>query len=283
MIVEKKNLSESVYYRLKNVAIARRRPTQEVLQYYSMERFLYRLSISQYRNAFYLKGGLMLMVWDPITHRATVDIDLLAKANNSTSNIARIIKEICSVAVQQDGVEFSADDLDLKESQAETEYPGLSVRFSAYIHSAHIQLRIDIGFSDQIFPRPAKIYYPQLLDFPAPELRGYNPETMIAEKLDAIVKLGLANSRMKDFYDIWKLINQFRLKPELIAPIIKEVFENRKTIIDEFPKGLSEVFYKNPKAIERWDFFLKGIKHEPISFEKVVLEIREFFLPILLK
>lgn len=281
MKIEKKNLPESVYSRLKNIALAKNRPTQEIFRYYAMERFLYRLSVSQHKKSFFLKGGLMLMVWDPATHRATVDIDLLAKANNSIENISRILKEICSHPVSQDGIEFNSTDLVLTESQIETEYTGLSARFSARLDTAKLPLRIDIGFSDKIFPKPANVDYPALLDFPSPKLQGYTPETMIAEKLDAMVKLGLANSRMKDFYDIWTIVNQFQIKPEKIAPVIREVFHNRKTVVREIPKAFSEAFYNTPKTLERWNSFLKGIGHDPIPFEKIIFEIRDFFLPIL--
>jgi Nucleotidyl transferase AbiEii toxin, Type IV TA system len=149
------------------------------------------------------------------------------------------------------------------------------------LHTARLPLRIDIGFSDKIFPKPANLDYPVLLEFPSPQLRGYTPETMIAEKLDAMVKLGLANSRMKDFYDVWTMVNQFQIVPEKIAPVIRNVFQNRKTVVREVPKVFSEAFYNTPKTLERWDSFLKGIGHNPISLEKVVLEIKNFFLPIL--
>ena len=280
MNIEKKNLPESIYNRLKNIAVTRNRPTQEVLRYYAMERFLYRLSISQYKRSFFLKGGLMLMVWDPITHRATVDIDLLAKTNNSIENIEVILKNICSQPMQQDGVEFNSTDLIIKESQIETKYTGLSARFMAYLHTAKLPLRIDIGFSDKIFPNPVKIDYPSLLDFPSPQLEGYTPETLIAEKLHAMIKLGLANSRMKDFYDIWTIVNQFQIKPERITPIIKEVFSNRKTTIQEFPKAFSKDFYNSSKTLGRWNAFLRDIGHELIPLEKVIFEIKDFFLPI---
>ncbi len=142
-------------------------------------------------------------------------------------------------------------------------------------------MRVDIGFSDKIFPKPANLNYPVLLDFPSPQLQGYTPETMIAEKLDAMVRLGLANSRMKDFYDVWTMLNQFQIKQEKIAPVITEVFRNRKTTIREAPKAFSEAFYTTPKTLERWDSFLKGIGQDPLPLEKVVLEIRDFFLPLL--
>lgn len=119
MNTEKKNLPESVYTKLKNIALTKNRPTQEILRYYAMERFLYRLSASKHKDSFFLKGGLMLMIWDPTTHRATVDIDLLAKANNSIDNISRILKEICSHPVLQDGIEFDSTNLVLAESQIE--------------------------------------------------------------------------------------------------------------------------------------------------------------------
>jgi len=281
MKTEKKNLPESVYTKLKNIALIKKRPTQEVLRYYAMERFLYRLSVSRHKDSFFLKGGLMLMVWDPTTHRATVDIDLLAKVNNSIENISRILKDICSQSVLHDGIEFDSTNLVLAESQIETEYTGLSARFSASLHTAKLPLRLDIGFSDKIYPKPAKLDYPKLLEFPSPKLQGYTPETMIAEKLDAMIKLGLANSRMKDFYDVWTMVNQFQITPEKIAPIIRDVFQNRKTVVKEVPKAFSEAFYTSPKTIERWDSFLKGICHDPLSFEKVIIEIRDFFLPLL--
>ncbi len=280
-MIEKKNLPESIYSRLKNIALAKHRPTQEILRYYAMERFLYRLSVSKYKNSFFLKGGLMLMIWDPTTHRPTVDIDFLARAINSSKNISRILKNICSQSVLQDGIEFNSTDLIIKESQIETEYTGLSAHFSANLHTAKLPLRIDIGFSDKIFPKPANIEYPALLDFPSPALQGYTPETMIAEKLHAMIKLGLANSRMKDFYDIWTIVNQFQIKPEKIRPIIKKVFINRKTTVQEFPKAFLKDFYNNPKTLERWNSFLKDIGHEAISFETILFEIRDFFLPIL--
>jgi predicted nucleotidyltransferase component of viral defense system len=279
--IEKKNLPESVYARLKNVALAKRRPTAEVLRYFAMERFLYRLSVSQYKRSFFLKGGLMLMVWNPGTHRATIDIDLLAKTDNSIANISRILKEICSHSPVRDGVEFDSNSLVLAESQIEKEYTGLTARFSAQLHTAKLPMRIDIGFTDRIFPKPANVDYPVLLDFPSPVLEGYTPEMMIAEKLDAIVRLGLANSRMKDFYDIWTLLNQFEFKREKIARVIGNVLKNRKTIVKEIPKSFTGAFYNKAKTQAQWNAFLQGIGHDAVPFENVVVQIRDFFLPML--
>lgn len=278
---EKKNLPASVYSRLKNIALAKKRPTQEILQYYAMERFLYRLSVSPCKEAFFLKGGLMLKVWNPATHRATVDIDLLARANNSIETISKLLREICSHAVPNDGIAFDTKEMVLAESQIETEYTGLSARFHAHLHTAKLPLKLDIGFSDQIFPKPAQILYPALLDFPPPKLLGYTPETMIAEKLDATIRLGLANTRMKDFYDIWTLLHQFQIQPEQLETVVKGVFQNRKTAIRDIPKAFSEDFYKSPKTQKQWEAFLKGIERDSLSLESVIIELRDFFLPML--
>lgn len=277
----KKNLDESIYSRLKNIARQRQRPVQEVLKYYAMERFLYRLSVSSYQNAFYLKGGLMLMVWDPIGHRATVDIDLLGKISNSIANLQKIINEICSVDVIFDGMNFGSETLRLSEAQLEADYRGIRASFSAKLFTAKLPMRVDFGFSDTIFPHPAEIIYPTLLDLPAPKLKGYTPQTSIAEKFESIVKLGFANTRMKDFYDIWLLIQQFDFDRQELRKIIHQVLKNRGTVAETLPIAFLESFYDNPVKKEKWSAFLKDISHESVSLEKVIGDLRIFFTAVL--
>jgi len=273
----KKNLEESIYSRLKNVARQRKRPVQEVLKYYAMERFLYRLSISTHRGSFYLKGGLMLMVWDPMSHRATVDIDLLAKTSNSLANLQKIINEVCNVDAVPDGIKFAPDSLKLTEAQLEAEYHGVSAAFSAQLFTAKLPMRIDFGFSDTILPQPAAVKYPTLLDFPAPELKGYTPQTSIAEKFESIIRLGFANTRMKDFYDIWLLIQQFDFDHKELQEIILQVMKNRGTLLESSPSAFLETFYDNAIKKDKWNSFLRDISHEPISLEKVISDLRSFF------
>ncbi len=277
MELQNKNLSESVYDRLRNIAHQRKRPIQEVFKYYAMERFLYRLSVSSYQNSFFLKGGLMLMVWDPFSHRATVDIDLLAKTSNRRENLHNIIKDICSLDVIPDGIHFVTNPLKILEAQRDTEYHGLSAAFTATLSTARLPMRIDFGFSDEIYPQPAELQYPVLLDFPKPELKGYTPQTLIAEKFESIVRLGLANTRMKDFYDIWRLTQQFTLDQEELSVIIRKVLKNRSTDTNEMPKVFSELFYNNSRNIEKWKGFLKGISHDEISLEKVIIDLKSRF------
>ena len=277
----KKNLEESIYSRLKNVARERRRPVQEVLKYYAMERFLYRLSRSSHQNTFYLKGGLMLMVWDPLSHRATVDIDLLAKTSNSIANLQKIIHEVCAIEVIPDGLKFVSETLRLSEAQLEAEYQGISATFSAQLFTAKLPMRIDFGFSDMILPHPAKVKYPTLLDFPAPELKGYTPQTSIAEKFESIIRLGFANTRMKDFYDIWLLIQQFDFDRKELQGIIQQILKNRGTSPEIPPIAFLEIFYNNPIKKEKWNTFLRDISHEPVPLEKIAGDLNNFFANVL--
>jgi hypothetical protein len=273
----KKNLEESIYSRLKNVARQRKRPVQEILKYYAMERFLYRLSVSSHQSSFYLKGGLMLMVWDPMSHRATVDIDLLAKTSNSIANLQKIINEICSVEFIPDGLIFAPHSLKLSEVQLEAEYHGISATFSAQLFTAKLPMHIDFGFNDTILPHPAKIKYHTLLDLPAPELNGYTPQTSIAEKFEAIIRLGFANTRMKDFYDIWLLIQQFDFDRQELKGIIQQVLKNRGTTLEVSPIAFLESFYDNAIKKDKWNAFLRDISHETISLKDVVFDLRKFF------
>src|SRR3984885_132815 len=273
----KKNIEESIYNRLKNVARQRKRPVQEILKYYAMERFLYRLSVSSHQSNFYLKGGLMLMVWDPMSHRETVDIDLIAKTSNSIANLQKIINEICAIEVLPDGVMFASQSLKLSEAQLEAEYHGISAAFSAQLFTAKLPMRIDFGFSDTILPHPAKVKYPTLLDLPAPELKGYTPQTSIAEKFESIIRLGFANTRMKDFYDIWLLTQQFDFDRKELQEIILQVLKNRGTALESAPIAFLESFYDNQIKKDKWNAFLKDISHEAISLKKVMTDLRNFF------
>lgn len=277
----KKNLDASIYSRLKNVAREKKRPFQEVLKYYAMERFLYRLSVSPYQQSFYLKGGLMLMVWNPMSHRATVDIDLLAKTSNSVANLQKIITNICGIEVMSDGMQFDSSTLRLSEAQLQAEYHGISAAFTARLFTARLPMQIDFGFSDTILPQPASVKYPTLLDLPAPELKGYTPQTSIAEKFESIIRLGFANTRMKDFYDIWLLMQQFTFDQEELKQIINQVLKNRGTFIEAYPTAFLEGFYNHPIKQDKWNAFLRDISHDVVPFEKVISDLRKFFAGVL--
>lgn len=269
------NLGESIRQRLKNLSTQKGRPFDEVLRYYAMERFLYRLSVSPYVQKFFLKGGLMLKVWNSIDHRATMDIDLLAKTSNQIENLQNIITNVSEIEYIEDAITFNVSNLIFHRTQTTGDYDGVSCRFSAQLFTTKMPILIDIGFNDKIIPQPEKIYYPTLLEMPNPILFGYTLETAFAEKFESIVKLASVNTRMKDFYDIWNMIRYHRLEPDRIKKAVNEVFSNRGTAL-EYPASFKPEFFDHYEIKQRWDKFLILIGKEPISFREVISDLSVF-------
>ncbi len=191
--MSKRDIGASVRQRLLNQAHGQGRPFQELLQYFVMERFLYRLSRSQFRDSFILKGALLLTAWRAPQSRPTMDIDLMGRVDNDLEHIRSVIEEICGLAVEQDGAEFKKETIEIQRIKEDAEYEGARVRLTAMV-------QVDIGFGDSIIPRPTEIEYPVLLEFPVPKLLAYPRETVVAEKLEAITVLGVLNGRMKDYF-----------------------------------------------------------------------------------
>jgi hypothetical protein len=224
----------------------------------------------------------MLKAWEISNHRTTLDIDLLGKTQNSLQNIKDIIIDICNFEVFLDGINYETASIKLTEMQVNGEYHGVRVLFTATMHSAKIPMQLDIGFSDLIFPEPLVIAYPTILDFPAPKLKGYTPESVIAEQFEAMVKLGLVNTRMKDFFDIWILSQQLSFIGESLQKAIKMTFEKRQTLLNALPDSITEIFYNDLIHQTRWKQFLKNIQNEEKNIElpKVIHEIKEVLEPI---
>ena len=199
------NIAPSVHARLLNRAEAETRPFNELLQYYAMERFLYRLSRSEHAEHFILKGALMLQLWGGPLTRATKDIDLLGRNSATVGELIGTVRSCLEVAVDDDGLRFDPNDVTGETIRLTAHYDGVRIRCSARLGSARVALQIDVGFGDVITPDAQDIEYPTLLEFDAPRMLGYTPQTAIAEKLEAMVVLDMANSRMKDVLDIWLL------------------------------------------------------------------------------
>jgi len=197
MSVGRKNIALSVHQRLLNKARQTSRTFNELLQHYAIERFLYRISKSPNSDRFILKGALMFTVWSRLNSRPTMDIDLLGRIDNSLDVIVAAMQDACKSEVENDGMVFDPESVIAVRITEDAEYQGVRVRIQGNLGNARISLQIDIGFGDEVYPHPGKIQYPTLLDFPAPELSGYTMESTIAEKFQAMVKLGLLNSRMK--------------------------------------------------------------------------------------
>ena len=202
-----KNLPASVHDRLATLAKKRGRPFQEILEYYAIERFLFRLSQSHHARHFVLTGGQVLLAWGIPLQRPTRDIDLQASAAISDSDLEDILKEVCAQPVDPDGLTFHPDPVLVQHIIANATPPGIRVRFSASLGAAKIPMQIDINFAAETNLPTAFVDYPPLLGMPAPRLRGCSHVTVVAEKVHAMVSLGMINSRLKDFYDTW-LISQ---------------------------------------------------------------------------
>ncbi len=277
---QKRNLQESIRQRLRNLAVQRNRPVDEILRYYAIERFLYRLGVSSHVNKFFLKGGLMLKVWDSQEHRATMDIDLLARTSNQHENVSAIVREVAGILVEEDAITFNTDSLTLKEVQAGAEYQGLSARFTAHLTKTRIPVQMDIGFSDVIIPKAQQVLYPTLIDMPAPQLMGYSVETVVAEKLESIIKLGQFNTRIKDFFDLWTILCRDELPVKSLEQAIEEVFANRGTKRG-FPVAFTEVFFNDPLNIQRWRTFLAGLGKKEPELEEVIGKLSDKLAPYL--
>jgi hypothetical protein len=255
-----KNMAASVRAKLLNISRKDNRPFEEVLQYYAMERFLYRLSLSEHSKCFILKGALMLRVWDFPEIRPTMDIDMLGVTDNEEQKLLNQIKQVLRVEVEPDGLIFDTESLQTEQITEEADYKGIRVRFTGTLGSAMVRMQIDIGFGDALYPKPEQQKLPTILDFPAPDLLCYTRESAIAEKFQAMVKLGEVNSRMKDFYDIWMLSQQFEFSGISLLTAIKLTFSNRNTVIPEEITAFTKEF-ATKKQIQ-WNAFRKRLKQE---------------------
>lgn len=214
----------------------------------------------------------MLKVLDSTDHRATMDIDLLARTSNQIDNLQRIITEVSGITCEEDGITFDTQKLILRNTQTGGDYNGVSSSFSAKLFTTKMPVLIDIGFNDVVIPKPQQIQYPTLLGMPKLSLLGYTLETIIAEKLESVVKLALVNTRMKDFYDLWTILRHHEIEPEKLNIAIREVFANRKTTLQR-PIAFTPVFYDAKETQQRWNNFLSAMGKEQIHFEDVILEL----------
>lgn len=217
MIKEIKNVEDSVRSKLHNKRKKANVPFMEILRNYAMERFLYRFSQAEFADEFVLKGALLFTAWRVPERRTTIDIDLLAHYSNEITEIEKVVKKVCAAKVTPDGLVFDMDSVSGAKIKQDADYEGVRVKFLGFLGKSRITMQIDFGFGDILCPPPKKIDYPVILDFPAPRIKGYAPETVVSEKFEAMVQLGALNSRMKDFYDLWLMIRRFDFKGASIA------------------------------------------------------------------
>ncbi len=277
---EIKNLPASVRQRLMNEARKEKRPYDELVRYYAMERFLFRLSESVFSRQYILKGGLLLKLWDSSKTRSTMDIDMKGVASNHEQEVLNQIERILSHPVVPDGIIFDPSSLKVESITDDSEYSGLRIKFLGFIGTQRIPMQLDIGFGDVITPEPIVLEYPTILDFPEPKIFCYNMESVIAEKFEAMISLGRINSRMKDFYDIWLLASQNHFDFHSLETAIEATLRNRGTRIPEDLNVFSEGFITSKQA--QWEAYKKRTKLDtvPLEFAVIVRLISCFLTPI---
>lgn len=267
----------SIRARLLNQAKARGEEFNLVLTRYAIERFLYRLSLSPARERLWLKGALLFDLWFGAPHRPTRDADFLGFGEMNAKLLATALRQVCGVAAD-DGMTFDPDSIATEEIREEARYGGLRVRLLGHLGTARCHLQLDVGYGDAVTPGPVETVYPTLLDgLPAPRLRVYPRATVVAEKLEAIVSLGMANSRMKDYFDLRALAGEGQVDAALLADAIAATFTRRNTPIpSDVVLGLSDEFAQDSTKRTQWKAFLNKARLTAPPLDKVVAEIREF-------
>lgn len=278
-----RNVAASVQARLLQLSRNSKLSLQDLLERYCTERLLYRLSRSPHHSRFILKGAMLLIVWgEGSSERVTRDAVLLGFGDNSPTAAAAAFRDICAVAVDDDGVHFEVETIEAESIRAEQEYVGVRVTLRARVGNARIPVQADIGFGDAFTQEPEEIEFPTLLDMPKPILRAYTKETALAEKFEAMVSLGERNSRMKDYFDVWLLSGKFDFQGERLAQAIAATFARRNTEVPAtVPVGLSTGFATEPIKQTQWKaFWRKVVRTEPTpDFEEVVSLAGRFLLP----
>lgn len=264
------NLAKSVKDRLLHLARAEGKVFDVVLVRFALERLLYRLSLSAHRDRFVLKGGMLVTVWLDDDNRVTRDADFLGHGDADADQLVADFREIMSVAVD-DGLVFDVDKLSATAIREEMEYGGTRLKSVAYLEKTRIPITIDIGFGDAMADPTRQLDYPTLLDLPAPNIRTYPPATVIAEKFQAIVALGIANGRMKDFYDLWAIPRSINVLDEELDAALAATFARRETAVPtERPAGLTPEMADDPNKQRQWKAYAASIELENVALQEVV-------------
>lgn len=277
-----KNLAASVHARLAR----RRAQTGEdynvLLVRFTLERLLYRLSRSRHREQFILKGAMLFALWEPALHRVTRDLDLMGFGQPSPERLTQIFQDLCGMEVEADGVSFDAGSVTCEDIRAQDEYAGVRVKLKAAVGKAVVPLQVDVGFGDALPVAPVEIIFPVMLDMAPPRLRAYSRETVVAEKLEAIVRFGMVNMRFKDYFDLHYLARKFPFDGDLLVKSIAATFARRRTAFPAgLPVGLTHTFSNDPAKTQGWRAFWHrtGSKTEPPAFATVVELLAGFLEP----
>jgi len=273
------NIVASVMDRLRVLARARGQPFDLLLTRYVLERLLFRLSQTPYRDRFVLKGAVLMTTWFETPFRPTRDLDLLGFGESAPDALLGIFRQICAIDAQ-DGVVFDSEQLEVTRIREQLEYGGLRLETFAYLNKTRVKVSIDVAFGDATEPGLQEIDLPVLLDLPAPHLRAYAKETVVAEKFQAIVSLGRANTRAKDYYDIWLLSKTYEFEGDGLSQAIAATFARRNTDIPtELPDGLTPAYAEDRAKRAEWQAFTANIEADMPDFEVIVSDLAAFLMP----
>ncbi len=276
-----KNIPASVRDRLLKIARENQTDFQLLLIRYFQERLLYRLSKSSFKNNFCLKGGALLYALEGEQSRPTLDLDLLGIAiANNHEKMQDAFSQVSAYSYEEDGVVFDADSITTTDITKEGKYPGIRLKIRASLGNVKQNLQIDIGFGDIVTPEPVLMQYPVILDMEPPEIQAYSVETVIAEKFEAMIDLGAVNSRMKDFYDIYRLLQAGKFNPAILFEAIQTTFSNRRTPCPEVHPLFQDEFALEEQRLSQWAAFLRKSKLDSIAFQEVHEVIRHWLEPV---
>ncbi|MGQ0588340.1 MAG: nucleotidyl transferase AbiEii/AbiGii toxin family protein [Sphingosinicella sp.] len=274
-----RNMGASVRGRLLNLSRETGQNYNLLLTRYALERLLYRLTQTSHGDRFVLKGAMLLTTWFDDPYRPTRDIDLLGFGDPEPEAMLEIFREICSVELD-DGVEFDRDALKVTANREDLAYGGLRLQTYALIGGARLRIIVDVGFGDAIEPGLEPLELPVLLDQPAPKLRAYARETVVAENFQAMVTIGQANTRLKDYYDLWVLSQSHAFDEERLARAIAATFERRETPLPiELPDGLKPSFSEDEAKVAQWRAFVADVAVDPGDLKTVAMDLAKFLMP----
>jgi hypothetical protein len=282
--MSKADIAKSIHQRLLNIRDKTGEPFNNLLVRYGLERLLYRLVLSGHADSFVLKGAMLFALWHDVPGRPTRDIDLLGLGHPTHQHLKQIFTDACQVEMVNDALELDSDSIKTEDIRDDQEYFGIRIRMLGFLGNARVPIQIDVGFGDAVVPSPNKIEYPSILELPAPRLNAYHPATVIAEKVNAMIVHGFMYSRMKDFYDIYILLNHMDLDDDLLVKAIKATFERRKIELpNELPVAFTQEYLSDGVKQIQWKAFLNRsmLSESGLSIEEVLDNLKSRIWPLL--
>ena len=279
-----KDISASIKQKLLNHARKTGLDFNALLIRFAMERLLFRLSISPYSEQFYLKGAMLFVLWENSAHRPTKDLDLLFIPEHDSDELITTFQEIAAIPNIHDGIQIDTASVQAEQIREKNTYGGLRIKLICELGTIKIPLQIDVGLGDSVYPSTEISAFPSLLDFDIPRIRAYPTETVVAEKLQTMVELGMRNSRIKDYYDVYYLSQQFGFNGADLRKAIELTFQRRTTALPSTtPIGLTEAFSTEPQKQTQWNAFIrKNRLNAPNDLAEIVHRIEAFVLPVLI-